>query len=151
MTTSAPPRASMLAIEEVPWMGEQAQIAIKLLRVDPVGGEYTLYTRMDAGTQLPRHRHFGPVAAWTIAGTWRYLEYDWIAGPGSYVHEPPGATHTLRVGDDASAVVLFVVRGGLVLLDEADHIWGYEDWETMRHRYVAAITAAGHAVPRLLD
>ena len=144
------PNASMLHIETVPWMGEQASIAMKLLRVDPVGGEYTLYTRMDAGTQLPRHRHFGPVDAWTIKGTWRYLEYDWVAGPGGYVHEPPGATHTLRVGDGSEVVVLFVVRGGLVLLDDNDQIWGYEDWESMRDRYIAAVTADGHPVPTFL-
>jgi len=131
-------------------MGESASISMKLLRVDPVGGEYTLYARMDAATVLPRHRHFGPVDAWTIRGTWRYREYEWVAGPGSYVHEPPGSTHTLEVGAGSDVVVLFIVRGGLVLLDENDQIWGYEDWESMRDRYVAALRAEGHPVPHLL-
>ena len=150
MATTLPAGASMLDIDRLPWMGEKASISMKLLRVDPVGGEYTLYARMDAGTVLPRHRHFGPVDAWTIKGVWRYREYDWIAGPGAYVHEPPGSTHTLEVGPDSEVVVLFIVRGGLVLLDEDDQIWGYEDWESMRDRYCAALRTDGHPEPVLL-
>jgi 2,4'-dihydroxyacetophenone dioxygenase len=150
MTLTVEPVAGSLDVDDIPWMGEHASISIKMLRIDPVGGEYTVYTRMDAGTVLPRHRHFGPVDAWTIKGEWGYLEYDWTASRGSYVHERPGATHTLKVGDDGEAIVLFIVRGGLQLLGEGDEILGYEDFETMRDRYVAVITADGHAIPEFL-
>ena len=140
--------ASVLDLDSLPWMGEEAPIALKLLRVDPVAGEYSLYTRMDAGVVLPRHRHFGPVDAWTVSGRWHYREYEWIAGPGSYVHEPPGSTHTLEALEQVT--VFFIVRGGLALLDAGGALLGYEDWETMRDRYLGFCRAMGLAEPRLL-
>ena len=36
---------------------------------------------------LGKHRHRGIVTATTIAGSWNYREYDWIARPGDYVVE----------------------------------------------------------------
>ncbi|MEE1757816.1 tRNA modification GTPase, partial [Streptomyces sp. SP18BB07] len=36
----------------------------------------------------------------------RYLEYDWVAGPGSFIFETPGLSHTL-VSDHPDGVKLF--------------------------------------------
>jgi hypothetical protein len=56
-----------------------------------------------------------------MRGHWRYLEHDWIAGPGTFVYEPAGEAHTLVITDDSpeAALILFVVEGGLIYLDKS--------------------------------
>jgi len=54
-----------------------------------------------------------------LSGSWRYLEHDWVATPGTFLWEPPGEAHTLVV--DAFApepmVTYFVSLGGLIYID----------------------------------
>ena len=78
-----------------------------------------------AGTQLPRHHHTGWVHAYTMTGSWRYLEYDWVAEANSYVHEPPGTNHTLLVEEDVKA--MFVTQGAFIYFDDDDRITSYSD------------------------
>jgi len=42
----------------------------------------------------------------TMEGSVRYLEYDWVAGPGAFIYETPGLVHTL-VTDHPQGVKLF--------------------------------------------
>lgn len=50
------------------------------------------------------------------------------AGPGTYVFEPPGETHTLLVDDDCDEMVtLFHVTGSLLYVDDNDEIIGFDD------------------------
>ena len=52
-----------------------------------------------------------------LQGRWRYLEHEWVAGPGSYVHEPEGDVHTLVVEGGEEMITLFIVRGAIDYLD----------------------------------
>jgi hypothetical protein len=55
----------------------------------------------------------GPVHAFTLRGTWRFLEHDRMASVGDYAFEPPGEAHTLVVPDDVQEMaMLFHVTGG---------------------------------------
>ncbi len=58
-----------------------------------------------------------------MRGHWRYLEHDWIAKPGTYIYEPAGEAHTLVITEDSPEpmVTMFVVGGGLIYLDKAEH------------------------------
>ena len=47
--------------------------------------------------QLLRHRHTGPVHVFTMAGAWKYLEYEDVNRAGSYLYEPANSTHTFSV------------------------------------------------------
>ena len=69
-----------------------------------------------------------PVHAHTTKGKWGYKEHDWEAGPGTYVFEPPGETHTLVVGED-EMIALFHVTGALLYCDpdDMDTVIGYDD------------------------
>ena len=55
-----------------------------------------------------------------MRGQWRYLEHDWIAGPGTYNFEPPGEAHTLVALEDSPepVLILFIVDAALVYLDK---------------------------------
>ena len=77
---------------------------------------------------LSRHRHNGPVHAFTLRGRWRYLEHDWEATPMSYAFEPAGETHTLVVPEEVEEMItLFHVTGGYVYVDVEGQALGYED------------------------
>jgi 2,4'-dihydroxyacetophenone dioxygenase len=67
--------------------------------------------RVPDGGIIGRHRHRGSVVAITSEGTWRYLEYDWVAGPGSSVQESPGVIHTLSAGPRMKT--FFAINGTL--------------------------------------
>ena len=81
-------------------------------------GYYINILRVRASGVLSRHRHPGPVHAFTLRGRWRYLEHDWVATAGDYAFEPPGETHTLVVPDDVKEMAtLFHVTGGYTYVD----------------------------------
>lgn len=77
---------------------------------------------------LSRHRHPAPVHGFVLKGTWRYLERDWVAGPGSYLYEPPGDIHTLVVDDDCEEMItLFHMTGAVIYCDEDGNTTGHTD------------------------
>ena len=69
---------------------------------------------------LGRHRHRGRVFGYTVEGSWRYLESEWIAQVGSYVQESPGAIHTLV--SDKGMKTIFWLNGSLEFYDEQDNL-----------------------------
>ena len=89
---------------------------------------YINLLRVQRAGIVSRHRHSGPVHAFTLQGSWRYLEHEWSAGTGDYVFEPPGETHTLVVPDDTSDMItLFHVTGEYNYLNAQEQIIGFED------------------------
>ena len=91
--------------------------------------------------QLPKHHHTGTVIVYTIEGTWKYKEHDWIAGPGSIVYETAASTHTPEVVTTGSGsgyvITLVTVTGDLAFLDQNDNIVALENWKTGLQRYLA--------------
>jgi len=87
------------------------------------------------GASLPPHYHVAPVWGYTIRGSWRYLEHDWVAWPGTFIYEPAGEAHTLVVPADAKEpmVTFFVLNGGLIYVDNVDKgkVIGYDDGFTL--------------------
>lgn len=69
---------------------------------------------------IGRHRHRGAVVAYTLEGTWRYEEYDWVAKPGDFVLESPGVIHTLR--SDTGCKVYFGVTSTLEFYGEREQL-----------------------------
>lgn len=83
-------------------------------------GGFSVVLKALPGAALGVHYHTGTVRGFTIRGRWRYLEHDWIAGPGTFIYEPAGEAHTLVITDDSPepAVVFFAAEGGLLFLDK---------------------------------
>jgi hypothetical protein len=77
---------------------------------------------------------------YTIEGKWKYKEHDWVAGPGSVVYETAASTHTPEVvteGGEGYALMLVIVTGDLVFVDENDKVMAIENWKTAMQRYLA--------------
>ncbi len=145
----ANPPTSLAQADQIPWGLVWEGIELKILRVGEGSGTYTLMTRLQPGVVLPKHRHFGDVHGFTIAGRWRYQEYDWEATAGDYVYEPPNSTHTLEVpGDETEpAVILFVIDKGMVILGDDDEILTIEDAWSITEIYRAALSNQGIEQP----
>ena len=113
---------------EQEWVPQAEDVAFKPLILNVTAGYYVNLLRVRASNVLSRHRHSGPVHAFTLRGEWLYLEHDWIAKVGDYVFEPPGETHTLVVPDHVTEMItLFHVTGGYTYVDPSGTALGYED------------------------
>ena len=104
--------------DESPWVPFRPNVFIRHLSFDVRTNMYANVLWVKSGGMLGRHRHRGRVFGYTLEGSWRYLEYDWVARAGSYVQESPGAIHTL-VSDQGMKTV-FWLNGSLEFFDEHD-------------------------------
>ena len=110
------------------WVPQSDDVSFKPLVLNVSQGYYVNVLRVRSSGVLSRHRHAGPVHAFTLRGSWHYLEHSWVASAGDYVFEPAGETHTLIVPDNVQEmVVLFHVTGGYTYVDPQGQTLGYED------------------------
>jgi 2,4'-dihydroxyacetophenone dioxygenase len=134
---------TLVPCEELPWVPVYDGVEMRMLRRDPARPGYTAMFRFAPGTRLPTHRHEGVVHAFTLRGSWRYLEHDWIAVAGSYACEDAGSVHTLVVPEDAQEPtdVLFVVEGAMIVLDDEGGTLAVMDGAAMDELYQAGRAA----------
>ena len=101
------------------WAGTPG-IRLKLLMADIEGARFAVRIRFAPGILLPPHKHTGEVHAFTLAGEWSYLEHanNPPSRAGSYLFEPPGSTHTLKVAEHntGDTDVVFIVYGAMIHL-----------------------------------
>jgi hypothetical protein len=113
--------------ETLPWVPYSADGAyFKPLRFNVRDGHWAVTLKVKGGGMLGRHQHHGPVTAFTVKGTWRYAEYDWVAGPGDMVHESPGVIHTLHCDDPEGMEVFFIVEGAIDYFGDDDTFAGQQ-------------------------
>ncbi len=107
------------ANDEAPWVPYAEGVWIQPCHFNVTTGGFTVLLKGLPGAQLGVHYHVGTVRGYTIKGNWRYLEHDWVAGPGTFIYEPAGEAHTLVITEDSPepALILFVVEGALIYLD----------------------------------
>ena len=121
--------AGALALDgdEREWVPQPRGVWFKPLLLNVSHGYYVNILQVRASGVLSRHRHHGPVHAFTLRGTWRYLEHDWVASTGDYAFEPAGETHTLVIPDDAAGMTtLFHVTGSYTYIDPVELRQGNE-------------------------
>lgn len=110
------------------WVPQSADVSFRPLVLGVSQGFYVNILRVRSAGVLSRHRHTGPVHAFTLRGSWHYLEHEWVAHAGDYAFEPPGETHTLVVPEGvAEMATLFHVTGGYTYVDPHGQALGYED------------------------
>lgn len=110
------------------WVPQAEGVDFKPLLFSVSQGYFVNILRVRRSGVLSRHRHVGAVHAFTLRGTWHYLEHDWVAEPGDYVTEPPGEVHTLVVPDGVEEMMtLFHVTGAYIYVDPFGTTLGMED------------------------
>src|SRR4026207_1684267 len=91
---------------ESPGVPFGSNAAIRHLAFDVRRNAYSNILWIKSGGVVGTHRHRGTVVMLCMEGSARYLEYDWVAGPGDFIYETPGLTHTL-VSDHPQGAKLF--------------------------------------------
>ena len=81
--------------DDSPWVPFGESAAIKHLAFDVRRNSYSNMLWMKGPGTIGTHFHRGTVTMVCIAGSVRYLEYDWVATPGGLILEVPGESHTL--------------------------------------------------------
>jgi 2,4'-dihydroxyacetophenone dioxygenase len=108
--------------DESPFVPFSENVAIRHLAFDVRNNSYANILWIKKAGSLGKHRHRGKVFACTLEGSWRYLEYDWIARAGSYVQEAPGAIHTLVSDNPQGMKTFFLLNGAIEFFDENDNL-----------------------------
>lgn len=130
--------AVLTDVEALPWipfLPYSEELKLKIIRLNPVNGEWVSLLRVPAGMEMPKHYHSGTVHVYTLSGRWGYKEHDWIAGPGSFVFETAASAHTpvAQLGEDV--VTLNIVMGDWNIVDENETVLAVENWKSMLKRY----------------
>jgi 2,4'-dihydroxyacetophenone dioxygenase len=133
---------------DAPWVAIPGG-ELRLLHSDIGAGLWIVANRFEPGMAVTRHRHTGPVFAWTTAGCWMYREYGIRYEAGSYIHEPAGSIHTLVVPADNTGLteVFFVINGANLDLDADDNIVGVTDATSIASAYRYLCDAQGKQAP----
>ena len=85
------PTAILRHAEDLPWVDLGDGSILQLLQVDIDQGLWVIRTKFKPGMTVQTHKHTGAVYAFTMSGSWKYLEYpDDVNLPGSYLFEPAG-------------------------------------------------------------
>lgn len=123
--------------DEIPWVPQGERVWFKPLRFDLVNGRWINLLKVSGGGKVNRHRHSGgQVLGYVIQGSWRYLEREWVARPGTLIYEPPGDIHTLVVDGAEDMLTLFMLEGVIQYLDDDDNIIYQDDVFTKLERYL---------------
>jgi quercetin dioxygenase-like cupin family protein len=151
------PESFHSASSDLPWAADWAgdpRIKLKLLMADIEGGRFAVRMLFEPGTQVFPHKHTGEVHAFTLAGKWAYIDYPDSPSntAGSYLFEPPGSTHTLKVADDAPDLtdVIFIIYGAMLHLDLQGNVVAVTDAENVQREYPQLLRQQGQPVPRSL-
>lgn len=154
MTISPPavPAALHRGESDLPFVPIQEGVEVQLLHADIEAGLWVIRARFQPGTTLQRHKHTGEVFAFTLAGSWKYLEYPEVNSAGSYLYEPAGSVHTLHVPatNRGATDVWFAIRGANLNLDRDGNVESVLDAGAVRELYLAACRAAGHPNPNVI-
>lgn len=127
-------------------------VAIQLLQVDFDHNIRVTRARLDPGLKLRSHIHTGHVFAWTLSGTWKYLEYPESSEANSYLYEPAGSAHTLMVPQDSPepADVIFIVHGSNIELGAKGEFEGATDAATIARAYLRGCKELGLPRPDII-
>ena len=130
--------------DDLPWVPQGERAWFKPLRFDLVRGSWINLLRVVGDGKVNRHRHSGgQVLGYCIQGSWRYLEREWVARPGSLIYEPPGDIHTLVVDGAEEMLTLFLLEGVVQYLDDDDNVIYQDDVFTKLERYLAHCRSTG--------
>lgn len=146
------PTALHRAEKDLPFVYYQEGVVFQLLQADVEAGLWVVRVRFQPGVTIQRHKHTGEVFAFTLKGSWKYLEYPEVNTAGSYLFEPAGSIHTLHVPDTNTEVTdaWFAIRGANLNLDDAGNVESVLDAGAVLEIYRAQCKESGHGQPDVI-
>lgn len=147
--TESIPTAVHIGADDLPFVDIGGGNKLKVIQVKPKEGLWIVENIFMAGFEVPRHRHTGPVYAYTTSGAWRYKEYDYVNRAGSFLYEPAGSVHTLQCIEDDTHV-WFQIYGSNLNLAADGSVESVVDGQATLEAYYALCEAAGLPRPGVL-
>jgi len=122
---------------------------MKVLQVKEREGLWIVQNIFQAGYEVQKHKHTGPVWGYTVSGAWKYKEYDYVNRAGSFLYEPAGSVHTLQCIEDDTHV-WFQIYGANLNLDAAGNVETVIDAGLIRDVYLGLCEAIGRPNPPVI-
>lgn len=144
--------AAHIGHDECPFVDVGGGVELKVVQVRVAEGLWIIRNRFQPGVRVQTHRHTGPVFGYTLAGAWKYAEYDYVNRAGSFLYEPAFSTHTLVVPEDNTEVtdVWFQMYGVNLNLDAEGNVESVTDGPGVLAAYLAVCEAQGLPRPPVL-
>ena len=149
ITDIGAPEALHLGADDLPFVEIGDGNKLKVLHVDEKEGLWIVENIFQAGYEVQKHRHTGPVWGYTTSGAWKYKEYDYVNRAGSFLYEPAGSIHTLQCIEDNTRV-WFHMYGVNLNLDADGNVESVVDAGLVRDSYFALCEANGLGRPPVL-
>ncbi|MGQ0805410.1 MAG: 2,4'-dihydroxyacetophenone dioxygenase family protein [Actinomycetota bacterium] len=147
--TSEMPTAVHVGADELPWADIGGGSKLKVLQVKEQEGLWIVANIFQAGYEVQKHRHTGPVWGYTVSGAWKYKEYEYVNRAGSFLYEPAGSVHTLQCIED-DTLVWFHMYGANLNLDAEGNVESVTDGAGTLAAYYALCEAEGLPRPNVL-
>lgn len=146
------PAALHRAETDLPFVAYQEGVEFQLLHADVEAGLWVTRVRFQPGATIQRHKHTGEVFAFTIKGSWKYLEYPEVNRAGSYLYEPAGSVHTLHALETNEEVtdVWFAIHGANLNLDAEGRVESVLDASAALEIYRALCEQNGFGQPQVI-
>ena len=142
-----------LGDDDLPWIvGRDGQSQLKVPLAKVKEGLWIVRTRFEPGVEVQRHKHTGPVYAFTLSGSWGYRESEYMNTAGSFLYEPAGSTHTLFVPETNDEVtdVWFAIYGANLNLNDDDEVDSVTDAASILQYYLEGCEREGAGTPPVL-
>ena len=149
MTAIGIPTAVHIGAGELPFVEIGDGSSLKVIMVDQSRELWIIENVFQAGYEVQRHKHTGPVYAYTTSGAWKYKEYADVNRAGSFLHEPANSVHTLQIVEDDTHV-WFQIYGANLNLDESGEVESISDGPGTLAVYLNLCEQAGLPRPRVL-
>jgi 2,4'-dihydroxyacetophenone dioxygenase len=149
MTMVDIPGAIHIGADELPFVDIGDGSKLKVIMVKEAEGLWILENIFQAGYEVQRHKHTGPVYAYTTSGAWKYKEYGYVNRAGSFLYEPAGSIHTLQILEDDTHV-WFQMYGANLNLDATGAVESVSDGASTLAVYRNLCAQAGLPSPNVL-
>jgi 2,4'-dihydroxyacetophenone dioxygenase len=143
------PTAIHVGADELPWVDIGDGSKLKVIQVKEGEGLWIVENIFQAGYEVQKHRHTGPVYAYTTSGAWKYKEYEYVNRAGSFLYEPANSEHTLQCIEDDTHV-WFQMYGANLNLDADGNVESVFDGPGTLAAYYALCEAQGLPRPNVL-
>jgi 2,4'-dihydroxyacetophenone dioxygenase len=147
--TNVAPNAVHVGADDLPWADIGGGNKLKVLQVKEREGLWIVQNVFQAGFEVQKHRHTGPVWGYTTSGAWKYKEYDYVNRAGSFLYEPAGSVHTLQCIED-DTLVWFHMYGANLNLDADGNVETVSDGSNTLEAYYSLCEAQGVPRPNVL-
>jgi len=140
--TMVSPQADLyVSSRELKWAPFSEGIWLKVLRISPETGTWTILLKCQAGSAFARHRHLAAGEYFMLSGRMELRGGAQAGGvtalPGDYGFEPVSVIHDSTCFP-VDSEMLFTNHGAVQFLDEQDDTAFVLDWEAVQRMASAA-------------